>query len=483
MLLAEIAKDGTVLVITRIADGIWRQIEAVQDTVSETLFEPVIRLGVTGLARSGKTVFITSLVANLLDRGRMPGLLAASEGRIEAAFLQPQPNDTLPRFEYEKHLAALTGQTPHWPDSTRAISELRLSLKVRPSGLLAGLQGARTVHLDIVDYPGEWLLDLGLMERSFEAWSKETLARIKGRSSAQDFLGLVGGVDTSLEHDEALAQDLAKRFAAYLNEARVAGFSDCTPGRFLLPGDLAGSPVLTFAPIPTDGPPKRGSLHREMARRFEAYKSRVVQPFFRDHFARIDRQVVLVDALGAIHQGPQAVDDLRHAMSETLSAFRPGKNGFLSNLLGGKRVEKILFAATKADHLHHTQHAKLSAIMEALTREARDRAQYAGAGTAAMAIASLRATTEAVMEHDGMPLNVVRGTLLETGTEAAFYPGELPADPAHLLNPARAGADKWLDQDYQVMRFAPAPLALKPGDGPPHIRLDRAAEFLIGDRL
>ncbi|MGJ8558534.1 MAG: YcjX family protein, partial [Sulfitobacter geojensis] len=61
------------MVITRIADGIWRQIEAVQDTVSETLFEPVIRLGVTGLARSGKTVFITSLVANLLDRGRMPG--------------------------------------------------------------------------------------------------------------------------------------------------------------------------------------------------------------------------------------------------------------------------------------------------------------------------------------------------------------------------------------------------------------------------
>ena len=82
------------MVITRIADGIWRQIEAVQDTVSETLFEPVIRLGVTGLARSGKTVFITSLVANLLDRGRMPGLLAASEGRIEAAFLQPQPNET-----------------------------------------------------------------------------------------------------------------------------------------------------------------------------------------------------------------------------------------------------------------------------------------------------------------------------------------------------------------------------------------------------
>ncbi len=33
------------------------------------------------------------------------------------------------------------------------------------------------------------------------------------------------------------------------------------------------------------------------------------------------------------------------------------------------------------------------------------------------------------------------------------------------------------------MRFAPAPMDLPPGHGLPHIRLDRAAEFLIGDRL
>ena len=471
------------MVISRIADGIWRQVEAVQDTVSETFFEPVIRLGVTGLARSGKTIFITSLVANLLDRGRMPGLLAASEGRIEAAFLQPQPDDTVPRFEYEAHLAAMTGQRPHWPDSTRTISELRLSLKVRPNGLLAGLQGPRTIHLDIVDYPGEWLLDLALMDRSYEEWSSTTLERIKDRESARDFIRLAKEVDASHQHDEALAQDLAARFATYLQAARAAGYSDCTPGRFLLPGDLAGSPVLTFAPVPTQGSSTRGSLHREMARRFEAYKSQVVQPFFRDHFARIDRQVVLVDALGAIHQGPRAVEDLRAAMGDILSAFRPGRNRFLSSLLGGKRVEKILFAATKSDHLHHVQHPRLTAIMEALTRDARDRAQYAGAGTAAMAIASLRATTEAKLEHGGETLEVVRGRLLDTGKEAAFYPGDLPRDPGHLLNPARQGAEKWLDQDYQVMRFAPAPLNLRPGDGPPHIRLDRAAEFLIGDRL
>jgi len=472
------------MVISQIADGIWRQVEAVQDTVSETFFEPVIRLGVTGLARSGKTVFITSLVANLMDRGRMPGLVAAGEGRIEAAFLQPQPDDTIPRFEYEAHLAALTASRPSWPDSTRAVSELRLSLRIRPSGLLAGLQGPRTVHLDIVDYPGEWLLDLGLLDLSYDEWVATTLERIAPRAQAQAYLGLVAQTDPQATLDEPAATELAASYAAYLTQARSDGFSDCTPGRFLLPGDLAGSPVLTFAPLPAaasgDG---RKSLRREMARRFEAYKREVVKPFFRDHFARIDRQVVLVDALGAINAGPPAVEDLRAAMSETLGAFRPGSNSFLSGLLGARRVEKILFAATKADHLHHSQHAQLTAIMQALTRDARERARFAGAKTQALAIASLRATTEDTMTHDGAELDVVRGTLLETGKQAAFYPGALPDDPSHLLNPAMAGADKWLDADYQIMRFAPAPLTLRPGDGPPHIRLDRAAEFLIGDRL
>ena len=45
------------MIISDIADGLVRGVERVNDAVSASLFEPVIRLGVTGLARSGKTVF------------------------------------------------------------------------------------------------------------------------------------------------------------------------------------------------------------------------------------------------------------------------------------------------------------------------------------------------------------------------------------------------------------------------------------------
>ena len=444
--------------------------------------ETVIRLGVTGLSRAGKTVFITALVANLLDRARLGGLRAEASGRIRAVYLQPQPDDTVPRFDYEAHLAVMTGPDAHWPESTRAISELRLSFRLASGGLLRGLTGDRILHLDIVDYPGEWLLDLGLMDLSYADWSRVTLARLADRAVAVSYLSDLAATDASARLDEGKATALAASFTVYLTAARDAGYSDCTPGRFLLPGDLAGSPALTFAPLRPQSQPGRGTLGGEFARRFEAYKAKVVRPFFRDHFARIDRQIVLADALGAIHSGPRAVDGLRQAMEAILAAFRPGRTSWLGSLLGQRRVGRILFAATKADHLHHSQHTRLTAILAGLMRQAKERADFAGADTAAMSIAALRATVEDTVRHEGRMLQCVKGRLAD-GRAAAFHAGDLPDNPADILDPGRAGATQWLDGDYAQMRFLPTLDGLRPGQGLPHIRLDKALEFLIGDRL
>ena len=174
---------------------------------------------------------------------------------------------------------------------------------------------------------------------------------------------------------------------------------------------------------------------------------------------------------------------MRRAMADILSAFRPGRAGWLAQILGTRRVERILFAATKADHLHHVQHQRLANILTAMLREARDRADFAGARTASMAIASLRTTVEDTLDQGGAPIEVVRGRLMSTGRQAALHPGDLPEDPQALLGPAREGAASWPLSAYAAQDFAPAPLTLRPGEGPPHIRLDRAAEFLIGDKL
>ena len=93
------------------------------------LVRPTLKLGVTGLARSGKTVFITALVHNLMAGARLPFFEAAAQGRLVRAYLEPQPDEIVPRFEFEKHLAALTATPPRWPESTRRISQLRLTLE------------------------------------------------------------------------------------------------------------------------------------------------------------------------------------------------------------------------------------------------------------------------------------------------------------------------------------------------------------------
>ncbi len=61
-----------------------------------------------------------------------------------------------------------------------------------------------------------------------------------------------------------------------------------------------------------------------MERRYEAYKTHVVKPFFREHFARIDRQIVLVDALTAINRGPEAVAIWRKRWRKCWPVFARG---------------------------------------------------------------------------------------------------------------------------------------------------------------
>ena len=79
-----------------------------------------------------------------------------------------------------------------------------------------------------------------------------------------------------------------------------------------MPGELEGSPALTFSPLDLPGSVSapRGSLWAMMERRYEAYKTHVVKPFFHDHFARLDRQIVLVDALTALNGGQDSLRDL-----------------------------------------------------------------------------------------------------------------------------------------------------------------------------
>ncbi|MBV5269805.1 MAG: YcjX family protein, partial [Afipia sp.] len=343
----------------------------------ESLFNPTVRLGVTGLSRAGKTVFITALVHGLLRGGRFPVFESLATGRIARARLEPQPDDAVPRFAYEGHVRTLI-EDRRWPHSTVDISELRLVIDYQRQN-----SATRRLTLDLVDYPGEWLLDLPLLNKSYEQWSMESLAlsRREPRARlAQQWHAHLATLEPKEREDEQATLTAAKLFTDYLRACRDERFamSLLPPGRFLMPGNLAGSPALTFAPldVPQDGTAPEGSLWAMMRRRYEAYKDVVVRPFFRDHFTRLDRQIVLVDALAAFNAGPEALKDLEGALSGILDCFNIGRSTFVSSLFR-PRIDKILFAATKADHLHHSSHDRLEAILKRMVERAASRAEFA----------------------------------------------------------------------------------------------------------
>ena len=87
----------------------------------EGFFNPTVRLGVTGLSRAGKTVFITALIHGLTRGGRFPVFEPYASGRIARARLEPQPDDAVPRFAYEDHVRTLIEER-RWPSSTVDIS-------------------------------------------------------------------------------------------------------------------------------------------------------------------------------------------------------------------------------------------------------------------------------------------------------------------------------------------------------------------------
>jgi uncharacterized protein len=465
----------------------------------DSLFNPTVRLGVTGLSRAGKTVFIQALIPGLTHGGRFPVFEAFASGRIARARLEPQPDDAVPRFNYEGHINTLIDER-RWPNSTVDISELRLVI-----GYQRHNGADRTLTLDIVDYPGEWLLDLPLLNKTYEQWSKESLAL--SRETPRDRLAApwhahLATLNAQGPADEQAALSSARLFTDYLRACRDERFamSLLPPGRFLMPGNLAGSPALTFAPLdlPDDREAPEGSLWAMMVRRYEAYKDVVVRPFFRDHFSRLDRQIVLVDALSAFNAGPEALADLEAALAGILDCFRIGRGTLLSALFRPK-IDRILFAATKADHLHHQSHDRLEAILRRAVAKAVAKAEDGGAGIDVVALAAVRATREATVARgrDKLPSilgtpaegEIANGETFDGNTEVATFPGDLPVDPEQLFNNeaafrglTSASADK---ADFRFLRFRPPLLEHEGADSPalPHIRLDRALQFLIGDKL
>ena len=474
--------------LTSVLENLRSTTESLASSLLELATGSTVWLAVTGLSRAGKTVFITSLIHNLLSAAhnphRMPLLKVVGERRLLGATLSGAGG--LPRFPYEANIDTMASAPWTWPARTEGLSSIEIDIRFIPAGPIGRLFGqltgeASSLKLKLVDYPGEWLLDLPLLTQSYAEWSRACLRLYrKGvrAEAAKDFFTFLA----AHPHHEGASEDTARRahelYRAFLFTARDQhGLSFLQPGRFLNPGALAAEPYLWFAPldVPDESAPASGTLGALMAERYDVYRREVVEKFYQDHFRRYSRQIVLVDVLRALLAGADAFEDTRLAIEAMVASFRYGRNSILSRLIGQAGIDRVLFAATKADHVPELQRDHLAALLRNMAALPALDVTSRNAGFDVEAIASVISTAEDSQEIDGQRVQLVVGRPVGGEKQVKLFVGTIPIRP-----PRR---DAWNTPFLSVPVFEPPAIDPAPVEGIPHIRLDSALDYLLGDRL
>jgi len=112
-------------------------------------------------------------------------------------------------------------------------------------------------------------------------------------------------------------------------------------------------------------------------------------------------------------------------------------------------------------------------LLQQLVQDAWQNAAFEGIKMDCIGLASVQATQSGRVDHQGESIPALRGHRLSDNTPLTVYPGEVP--------PRLPGQAFWQDQGFHFEQFRPQDLDV---DRPlPHIRMDAALEFLLGDKL
>lgn len=391
----------------------------------------------TGLSQAGKSTLITSMI-NHLENARRGSL-------IQQAVLSDVSHglwrrDTPHAFDYDAGLQALTHNPPYWPASTTDWSIARIELTMTRSWYSPK---PRKKIIELFDYPGEWLMDLALLDwdfpqfcRAIWTWCSQSPRLELGR----ELIAELSAIDPMSPVESVYLLQLQQRWSDFLAECRLPPYqlSRNLPGRFLLSGRDYQPHEKPFVPLfsneITGGAQLKkfpaGSWGAVCSEHYTAYRDREVRPFFENHFKNLDAQVILIDLLGAMTAGQEALKDMRAALDSVLKPFRYGQDHWLGRLFR-RKIRRVAVCATKIDHLLPEDQKRMQSLLESYLYETVQRLAAEAIDVNVMAVAAVQS---AKLQEDRNQSQSLIGRDKRTGERIRFTPPHLPDNLPHALD-------------------------------------------------
>ncbi len=346
------------------------------------------RIAVTGLAGSGKTVFLLSLLQSMEHFSPVRFRLAGG-GEISAFREIPVHGDFEPFPRARLRAKLLASQNVGWPEKTRDIYRFRCSFNYSRLGLASRLWNtvakrawlSRRVEWDILDFPGERLSDsLVAKHADFAAWSDELLELWETTDRLRDcmgeFLALMEGerrpVDTELvaAYKKCLAgmvntkNQLITPSTFMLDQGGVGVFSrrDVEDGGANRVSGLVGA---EFAPLARAFRTANPDLAERFAVHYRKYRDQVATPLF-TAINGCDTLLILVDIPGILSGGVGRYNDTNHLIESLAGNITPSSWFFT-------RVDKAALVASKSDMIHARDQDSLKELIDDMLRVARNR--------------------------------------------------------------------------------------------------------------
>lgn len=365
---------------------------------------------VTGLSRSGKSTLFTSLMAQLLqrtyggdDHQPLPLLKTLPLDRLVDVEFVDNDDDT-PRFPYQEHFNQLKQR--QWPTSTRSVSAFAIRLAFeREYEWLAQVVGQEKRQLNIYDYPGEWLMDLPLIEKSFADWSAQVLAQQLSepqKTHAKDWQALLAQFDFDQQPTADATEELIQAYRAYLKQAKADGISILQPGAMLFDDnwDWRGQ---GFCPLPSKiSIDPSHAWTRRFQSHYDDFVTQWLKPLQKRFFAHADKQIILLDLMEGLNFGKAYLSEMKEALNHLVSSFVYGKREWYQRFHQPLGIVKVAFVVTKADLVPQDQHANLLQLLKDISQGAVQQLQDKDVEVEFFLVSSLIATKPDNQAHSLM---------------------------------------------------------------------------------